>query len=77
MNHDETADDERVGLLRAAIDEGIAELDAGRGREMSIEELMAAVRSEADIDVGPQLVVSRLPATNFTPAGFAAHAVFS
>jgi putative addiction module CopG family antidote len=35
--------------LREAIDEGVAELDAGLGKESSAEELMAEVRAEAGL----------------------------
>lgn len=52
MTDDTSANDVRVTVLRAAIDEGIAELDAGRGEEMSVEDLMAEVRRELDRATG-------------------------
>lgn len=50
MTDDERSNDERLEVLRAAIDEGIAELDAGCVREMTVEELMAEVCCEAALD---------------------------
>jgi hypothetical protein len=50
MTDDERSNDERLEVLRAAIDEGIAAIDAGSGREMTVEELMAEVCGEADLD---------------------------
>jgi hypothetical protein len=52
MTDDKSANDVRATVLRAAIDEGIAELDAGCGEEMSVEELMAEVRRELDLVTG-------------------------
>jgi hypothetical protein len=49
MNDDEIAKDERATVLRAAIDEGIAELDAGVGREMTVADLMAEVHRDVGL----------------------------
>ena len=49
MNDDESGQDEKVAVLRAAIDEAIAELDAGDGEEMTVEALMAEVRHAAGL----------------------------
>ncbi len=52
MNDDESEHDVRVAVLRAAIDEAIAELDAGLGEEMTVEELMAEVCREVGLVTG-------------------------
>jgi len=41
--------DREVVLIRAAIDEGIAELDAGLGEEMTVEDFVAEIRGELGI----------------------------
>ena len=45
----EVLEEKKHAVLRDAIDEGIAELDAGLGVESSPEELMAEIRAEAAI----------------------------
>jgi len=50
MTDDKSANDERVAVLRVVIDEGIAELEAGGGEEMTVEDLMAEVRRDAGLD---------------------------
>lgn len=45
----EVLEEKKHALLRDAIDEGIAELDAGLGVEISPEELMAEVCAEAAV----------------------------
>jgi Arc/MetJ-type ribon-helix-helix transcriptional regulator len=45
----EVLEEKKRAVLRDALDEGIAELDAGLGVESSPEELMAEVRAEATI----------------------------
>lgn len=52
MNDDESANCGGATALRAAIHEGIAELDAGRGEVMSVEELMNEVRREVGLIAG-------------------------
>lgn len=42
-------DDESITILLAAIDEGIAELEAGLGEEATVEELMAEARREVGL----------------------------
>jgi Arc/MetJ-type ribon-helix-helix transcriptional regulator len=45
----EVLEEKKRAVLRDALDEGIAELDAGLGVESSPAELMAEVRAEATI----------------------------
>lgn len=45
----EVFEEKQRALLRDALDEGIAELDAGLGVESSPEELMAEIRAEAAV----------------------------
>jgi hypothetical protein len=52
MTDDESAKDESVTVLRTALDEGIAELDAGLGQEVTVEDLMGELRREAGLVVG-------------------------
>ncbi len=50
MSGDESTNNARaLAVLRDAIDEGVADLDAGRGEEMTVEELMADVRREVGL----------------------------
>jgi predicted transcriptional regulator len=45
----EVLEEKQRAVLRDAIDEGVTELDAGRGVESSPQELMAEVLAEANI----------------------------
>jgi antitoxin ParD1/3/4 len=42
--------EKRLAVLRAALDEGIAELDAGLGVETTPDELMAEISAELGLD---------------------------
>lgn len=46
----DAVDEKRRAVLRAAIDAGIAELDAGLGVECTPDELMAEVYAEVGLD---------------------------
>ncbi len=46
----EALEEKRLAVLRAAIDEGDAELDAGLGVESTVEEFMAEVMAAAGLD---------------------------
>jgi hypothetical protein len=50
MSGDEGTRNEAAIVLRAAIDKGIADLDAGLGEEPNIEDLMAEVTREVGLD---------------------------
>lgn len=41
---------QRLAVLRSALDEGIAELDAGRGETTSPDDLMAEISAELGLD---------------------------
>jgi Arc/MetJ-type ribon-helix-helix transcriptional regulator len=45
----DAVEEKKRAVLREAIDEGVAELDAGLGVETSPEELMTEVRAEAGL----------------------------
>jgi hypothetical protein len=50
MNDDENDGGAKLAALRAAIDAGVAELDAGHGTETTPEELMAEVWAELGVE---------------------------
>ncbi|MBK7578948.1 MAG: hypothetical protein IPI67_01970 [Myxococcales bacterium] len=52
MNRDASVNGESTTMQRAAIDDGIAELDGGLGQEMTVEDLMAEVRGEVGLVAG-------------------------
>jgi hypothetical protein len=51
MSDDQSTHDGSVTVLRAAIDEGIAELGAGLGVEVTVDDVMAEVRRESALDL--------------------------
>lgn len=46
----EAMEEKKVAVLREALDEGIAELDAGLGVETTPDELMAEISAELGLD---------------------------
>jgi Arc/MetJ-type ribon-helix-helix transcriptional regulator len=46
----EAMEDKKLAVLREALDEGIAELDAGLGVETTPDELMSEISAELDLD---------------------------
>jgi hypothetical protein len=46
----EAMEEKKLAVLREALDEGIAELDAGLGVETTPDELMSEISAELDLD---------------------------
>ena len=46
----EAMEEKKLAVLRGALDEGIAELDAGLGVETTPDELMSEISAELDLD---------------------------
>jgi Arc/MetJ-type ribon-helix-helix transcriptional regulator len=46
----DAVEEKKLAVLRAALDEGIAELDAGLGIETTPDELMAEISAELGLD---------------------------